>query len=106
MTHDDYTAPEWSTAALVLVDLQFDFMDDGALPVAGTSAIVSRVAKVANAFRAARLPIVHVVRYYEPGGSDVDLPRRASVEAGAKIAAPGSPGSIEPGWSDGFASET
>jgi nicotinamidase-related amidase len=36
---------------------------------------------------------VHVVRLYPPGGSDVDLPRRALIEAGATVVAPGSAGS-------------
>lgn len=85
-----YTRPEWSRAALVVIDMQSEFMDGGALPVPGTSEIVERVAALAAAFRAAGRPVAHVVRFYEPGGTDVDLPRRAAVEAGAKIAAPGS----------------
>jgi nicotinamidase-related amidase len=92
----DYTAPSWGSAALVVIDLQLEFMDGGALPVPGTSQIVGPVADVAAAFRAAGLPIVHVVRFYEPGGSDTDLPRRAAVEAGAKVTAPGSTASQIP----------
>ena len=96
MSGVDYTGPEWASAALVIIDLQFEFMDGGALPVPGTSDVVGHVADLAAAFRVAGLPIVHVVRFYEPGGSDVDLPRRAAVEAGASIASPGSPASHIP----------
>jgi len=96
VSESDYTGPEWRKVALVIIDLQAEFMDGGALPVPGTSEILDRVADLAAAFRAAGRPIVHVVRFYEPGGSDVDLPRRAEVEAGARIAAPGSTGSQIP----------
>lgn len=88
----DYTAPHWDRAALVVIDLQRDFLDDGAVPVAGTSAVVPAAARLVAAFRAAGRPVAHVVRLYEPGGSDVDLPRRAAVERGARIVAPGSTG--------------
>ncbi len=96
VSESDYTGPEWRKVALVIIDLHAEFMDGGALPVPGTSEILDRVADLAAAFRAAGRPIVHVVRFYEPGGSDVDLPRRAEVEAGARIAAPGSTGSQIP----------
>ena len=39
------------------------------------------------AFRTASRPIVHVVRLYRPGDSDVDSVRRTAVESGARIAA-------------------
>ncbi|OBJ67874.1 isochorismatase family cysteine hydrolase [Mycobacterium sp. 1274756.6] len=88
----DYTGPQWDTAALLVIDLQRDFLDDGVAPIPGTSAVVPAVATLAAAFRAARRPIAHIVRLYEPGGSDVDLPRRGAIEAGARIAAPGTDG--------------
>ena len=88
----DYTAPHWDRAALVVIDLQRDFLDDGVSPVPGTSAVVPAVTRLVEAFRAAGRPVAHVVRLYEPGGSDVDLPRRAAVEGGARLVAPGSAG--------------
>lgn len=89
---NDYTEPHWDAAALVVVDLQRDFLDDGVAPVPGTSSVVPNVIELTRAFRSAGLPIVHVVRFYEPGGSDVDLPRRRAVEEGARIVVPGSIG--------------
>ncbi|EFV14337.1 cysteine hydrolase family protein [Segniliparus rugosus] len=88
----DYLAPRWAAAALVVIDLQRDFLDDGVAPIAGTSAVVPNVAALAAAFRAAGRPIAHIVRFYEPGGSDVDPPRRKAVEEGARIVVPGSDG--------------
>jgi nicotinamidase-related amidase len=38
-------------------------------------------------------PIVHIVRLYQPDGSNVDLVRLRLIEQGARIAAPGSAGS-------------
>jgi nicotinamidase-related amidase len=98
MTSEDrYTRPLADSAALVLIDMQHDFLDipgdAAAMPVAGTSAVISAIAKLARAFRQRGLPIVHVVRLYRADGSNVDPVRRQSVEQGARIALPGSPGS-------------
>jgi nicotinamidase-related amidase len=96
MNTPDYTAPDWVHSALVIIDMQLDFMDGGASPIPGTTEALEPMAEAASAFRSAGKPIVHVVRLYEPGGTDVDLPRRALVEGGAKIVAPGSSGSQIP----------
>jgi nicotinamidase-related amidase len=58
--------------------------------------VLPRLRDLATAFRAAARPVVHIVRLYEPGGSDVDLLRRATVEAGARVVAPHSDGSQIP----------
>jgi nicotinamidase-related amidase len=83
--------------ALVLIDVQRDFLDlsdgDAAMPVAGTRAAIPAMAKLAMAFRERGLPIVHVIRLYRPDGSHADPVRRRSIEQGARIAVPGSVGS-------------
>jgi nicotinamidase-related amidase len=94
-TSPDYTAPELVHSALVLIDVQNDFID-GAAPVEGTAERVETIARLAAVFRAAGRPIVHVVRLYVPGGSDVDLPRRAAIEAGRQVTAPNSHGAKIP----------
>lgn len=91
----DYTGIHWERSALVLVDLQADFIDQ-AMPVPGTAAVLPAAAALADAFRQAHRPVVHVIRYYPPGGSDVDAVRRERIESGARIAAPGSAGSLIP----------
>jgi nicotinamidase-related amidase len=88
----DYTTPHWAAAALVVVDLQRDFLDDGVSAVPGTTAVVPNVAKMAETFRLAGRPIAHIVRLYPPGGSDVDPPRRRVIEGGAQVVAPDSEG--------------
>jgi nicotinamidase-related amidase len=98
---DPYTRPLAGSAALVLVDVQRDFLDipgditgeEAPMPVEGTRAAISAMAKLAKVFRERGLPIVHVVRLYQPDGSNVDLVRRRLIEHGARIAAPGSTGS-------------
>lgn len=91
----DYTAIEWSTSALLIIDVQNDFVD-GAMPVEGTKEILPQLAGVIAAFRTARRPIAHVIRLYVPGGSDVDLVRRRDIEGGLQAAAPGSSGAAIP----------
>lgn len=91
----DYTSLHVERSALVVIDVQNDFVT-GAMPVPGTETVLPALERLLGAFRAAGRPIAHVIRFYEPGGSDVDTVRRASVEAGAVVAAPGTEGSLIP----------
>jgi nicotinamidase-related amidase len=94
----DYLAPDVRSAVLVTIDIQVDTLDGQPLEVAGTSAAVPTIAALAAAFREAGRPIVHIVRLYREDASNVDLCRRAAVEAGAEMFVPGSSGSqLAPG---------
>lgn len=95
MGSEDFVSPEWDRSALVLIDVQSDFVD-GPWAIAGTAEKLTVMAQLATDFRAAGRPIVHVVRFYEPGDDDVDLLRRAQILAGAHMAAPGTDGSQLP----------
>ena len=88
---DPHIAPEWDRIALLVVDMQVDFLDDGASPIPGTRAVVPAVSRLLEGFRRAGRPIVHVVRLYE--GRDVDLPRRTLIASGSPVVRPGSEGS-------------
>ena len=90
---NDYVAPDFSSAALVTIDVQVDTLDGRPLEVTGTSAAVPRIAALAAAFRDAGKPIVHIVRLYREDGSNVDVCRRSRAEAGMAFLAPGSDGS-------------
>jgi len=95
---DEHTAPRLASAALVTVDVQRDLLDDGAFCVPGTSAVLPRVGALAAAFRATGLPVVHLVRLYDPASGDVDRCRRAAVAAGQGMLRPGTAGSqLAPG---------
>lgn len=88
-----YTQPHPDSAALLTIDVQRDFSLPGApLEIPGTMDAVPRIRRLLDAFRADGEPIVHVVRLYEEDGSNVDPIRRAAVEGGARMAAPGSDG--------------
>lgn len=94
----DYLAPDWSTSALVTIDTQVDTLDGHPLEIPGTSAVVPQIAALAAAFRDAGRPVVHVVRLYRSDGSNVDICRRSTVEAGAEFLTPGASGSqLAPG---------
>ncbi|HXB14349.1 MAG TPA: isochorismatase family cysteine hydrolase [Solirubrobacteraceae bacterium] len=95
---DAYLAPRWSTSALITIDTQRDVLDGGALEIAGTSEALPAMARLAESFRAAGRPIVHVVRIYERDGANVDVCRRGAVESGARMLAPGDSGTeLAPG---------
>ena len=94
----DYTSPDFAASALITIDTQVDVLDGRPLEIAGTSAVLPRMTALAEAFREARRPIVHIVRLYEADGSNVDLCRRAAVEEGWEVLAPGAAGSeLAPG---------
>jgi nicotinamidase-related amidase len=89
---DPHTAPDYAHAALVTIDTQCDVLDGAPLEIAGTSAALPAIAKLAAAWRRRALPIVHVVRIYRPDGSNADLCRRSALEAGAAILHTNAPG--------------
>ncbi len=86
--------PRFAASALIVIDVQNDFLDDGALPVPGSRAVLPAIARLLEAYRAAGRPIIHVVRLYE--GEDVDLLRRDLIANGTSIARPGSAGAEIP----------
>jgi nicotinamidase-related amidase len=77
--------PQFDSAALVIIDTQRDVLDDGGLPIAGTSAALPAMRRLLAAFREAERPIVHVIRIYEQDGSNADLCRRELLRDGAAI---------------------
>jgi nicotinamidase-related amidase len=92
MTTDPYLSPDRSAAALLTIDTQRDVLDGGSIEIPGTSQALPQMQALAEAFRFAEMPIVHVVRLYRPDGANVDLCRRSLVEGGAMIVAPGTAG--------------
>ncbi|MFF1946845.1 cysteine hydrolase family protein [Rhodococcus qingshengii] len=88
----DYVTPQWGRSALLVIDLQRDFLDGGQATIPGTTEVIPKVVSLVNAFRHARRPVFHVIRLYPPGSSDVDLLRRDSIEKGAEVVAPGTDG--------------
>lgn len=86
------TEPDFEHAALITIDVQCDVLDGGPLEIPGTSTALRPMQLVAQAFRELRQPLVHIVRLYEPDGSNVDLCRRAAVAAGMRVLTPGAPG--------------
>ena len=90
---DRHVEPNRDAAALLTIDVQRDFTASGApAEIPGTAEAAERVGRLARVFRVRGDPIVHVVRLYRRDGSNVDPPRRAAVEAGDEIVAPGSEG--------------
>ncbi|QGY32453.1 cysteine hydrolase family protein [Pantoea cypripedii] len=90
MSH--YTLPDYRRSALITIDTQRDTLDGQPLEIPGTSAALPNIVKLAQAWREAGLPVVHIVRIYQRNGSNVDLCRREAVEGGAEILLEGSEG--------------
>jgi nicotinamidase-related amidase len=90
---DLYTTPEPARSVLLTIDTQNDFTLDGApARIAGTRDVLPAIKRTLDAFRAAKRPIVHIIRLYKQDGSNVDVCRRSLIEGGASIARPGTPG--------------
>ena len=90
---DSYISPEHTHAALITIDIQRDTLDGQPFEIPGTSAILPRVRRLLDFFRAQSRPIVHVVRIYLPDGSNVDACRRAAILGGSPLVLAGSAGS-------------
>ena len=88
-----FTDPEHARSALITIDVQCDTLDGEPFEIPGTSAILPRLERLAAAFRSRDASIIHVVRLYQPDGSNVDPCRRELVQQGAKLVLAGSPGS-------------
>lgn len=80
--------------ALLTIDVQNDFARaDGPGAIEGTEALLPAMARAAAGFRAAGLPVFHLVRLYLPDGSNAERCRRASIVAGRRLVCPGTDGS-------------
>lgn len=87
------TQPQAQTSALITIDVQNDFTLPGApMAIPGTYERIGLMRELLLAFRAARRPIVHIVRLYLPDGSNVDLCRREEVRQGLALVNPDTPG--------------
>ena len=91
---DKYTIADWQNGALITIDTQNDFtLPNAPFQIAGTFEIVPKMTEVIHAFRFTHRPIIHVIRIYNPDGSNVDLCRRIAVaELGKKLVIAGTQG--------------
>jgi nicotinamidase-related amidase len=87
-----YIQPNFSSIALITIDVQRDTLDGQPFEVSGTSAISPKIKRLLQRFRRAGLPIIHMVRLYKPDGSNVDLCRQDLVRKGTVIFHPDTPG--------------
>lgn len=90
---DQYTKPDYSSVALITIDTQRDTLDGQPLEIPGTSAALPNITHVLKAFRAAGRPIIHIVRIYQPDGSNADICRKSALEAGQAMFLTNSDGS-------------
>jgi nicotinamidase-related amidase len=90
LSTDDFTTPHFESSALLVIDTQVDFLDEGVSPITGTSDRLPEMIRLVETYRSAGRPIVHVIRLYV--GDDVDPVRRAAIRDGAPIVRPGSAG--------------
>jgi ureidoacrylate peracid hydrolase len=81
--------------ALVIVDMQKDFLDDGAACfIPGGRSVVPATSALLAAFRAAKLPVIHVITVWQSDGADMS-PFTTSEELRTRGLREGEPG-IEP----------
>jgi len=89
----DYTTPERDRIALLTFAVQRDCTSPGS-PVGylGGGRKLANIGALAQGFRGAGAPIVHLVRLYRPDGSNADACRRRAIEEGMRVLMPGSCG--------------
>ena len=90
---DAYTKPDFSSIALITIDIQCDTLDGQPLEIPGTSAVLPNITRLLEAFRAAGRPIIHIVRIYQPDGSNADICRKSAIEGGRAMLLTDSDGS-------------
>ncbi len=99
---DELTSPNWDSAALITIDLQADTLEGQPLEIPGTSAAAGNAARLGAAFRARRLPIVHVVRLYLADGTNAEPCRQELARGPVPVLRPGTPGRLlAPGVAEG-----
>jgi nicotinamidase-related amidase len=90
---DRYIRPHFARSALLTIDMQNDFtLEDAPARIAGTDEVVSNVVRLLVCYRKMGLPIIHVLRFYLPDGSNSDLCRRKMIQDGRQIVIPDSYG--------------
>ena len=91
---DKFTSADWRKAALLTIDTQNDFtLSNSPFAITGTFEVVAKMRQVLHAFRSTGRPIIHVIRIYNPDGSNVDLCRKRIVgELGKKLVITGTQG--------------
>jgi len=93
MDMDEYTEPDFTSAALITIDTQKDFLDGQPFEIPGTTAVLPKMQTLLQGFRKHNKPIVHIVRIYKKDGSNVDLCRRRAVIQGFQVVIENTPGS-------------
>ncbi|MGH9976436.1 MAG: cysteine hydrolase family protein [Nitrososphaeraceae archaeon] len=89
----DFISPDNKHSALIIVDVQRDFVLSGSsAEIPGTIQAVQYIQILAQEYRKLGFPIVHAVRLYHKDGSNVDLCRRKAVINGKQIVIAGSDG--------------
>ncbi|MGG0823476.1 isochorismatase family cysteine hydrolase [Paenibacillus turicensis] len=88
-----YTEPNWMRSALITIDTQNDNSLVGSkAEVPGTAKILPKMKQLVEAFRAAKRPIIHVIRLYKTDGTNADLCRREIIENGFHFVSPDTDG--------------
>ena len=72
--------------ALVLVDIQNDYFPGGAMALSGSEAAGAQAARLLEAFRQARLPVVHIQHLSLRPGATFFLPGTAGASISACVA--------------------
>ena len=74
------------TQALVLIDIQNDYFPGGAMELVGSPAAAERARVLLDAFRAARLPVIHMQHVSLRPGATFFLPDTPGVEIHERVA--------------------
>jgi nicotinamidase-related amidase len=59
-SNDAFTTPHFEFSALLVIDTQVDFLDEGVNPITGTSDRLPEMTRLVETYRSTGRPIVHV----------------------------------------------
>ncbi|WP_083465778.1 cysteine hydrolase family protein [Salidesulfovibrio brasiliensis] len=86
---DEHVRPDFNSCALVIVDMQNDFvLPEGTAASAEALAILPKTLVLAEGFRSLGCPIAHVIRLYRQDGSNAEGCRKTMLQSGTELVVP------------------
>ena len=82
-----------NNSCLLTIDFQNDFvLPDGSAYIPGSEDVIENIASIVSVYRLKNRPIIHVIRIYQPDGSNAELCRKGIIKKSGGIVSPNTRG--------------